>query len=141
MKKLSYNITALSLLILSFTCEAAFPIITLNGNADTTINGCSETKEAFIPICILTETPIWIPNAFSPNGDDYNNTFRPMGDFIRSYELTIYDRWGAKIFKSSNSEKAWDGKHQPPGVYVYQVTLILKNNKRKYRSGTVTLLR
>lgn len=38
MKKLSYNITALSLLILSFTCEAAFPIITLNGNADTTIN-------------------------------------------------------------------------------------------------------
>jgi gliding motility-associated-like protein len=65
----------------------------------------------------------FIPNAFSPNGDELNDRFQPVTAVdLKDYTLTIYNRWGELIYQSQNQHKGWDGMHQgkpvPQGTYV-----------------------
>ncbi|MEL6925558.1 MAG: gliding motility-associated C-terminal domain-containing protein, partial [Bacteroidota bacterium] len=55
-------------------------------------------------------TQIFVPNAFSPNDDGYNDTFGPLGHNIISLRMRVYNRWGALLFESSNPELHWDGQ-------------------------------
>jgi gliding motility-associated-like protein len=79
---------------------------------------------------------IFIPNAFSPNGD---------GTVIKGMNMSIYDQWGGLIFKSVNQSAGWDGtykgKAQPVGVYVYYVEATLNDGEVIKRKGTINLLR
>lgn len=71
--------------------------------------------------------PFWMPNAFSPNGDGLNDVFKPVQryDYVNSYNLSIFSRWGELIFETSNIEQGWDGNHKgkkaPIGTYVYRI--------------------
>jgi len=87
-----------------------------------------------------------IPNAFTPNHDGNNDLFMPGNSCLFSnYSFVIYDRWGKRIFLSSDAKKGWDGtingRSQPSGTYVwimeYTDTLTGKHEKK---SGTVILL-
>ena len=108
-------------------------------------NGCRDSQYFFIPLCIVEKDPIWLPNAFTPNNNDINDHFGPVSQYIKSYELIIFNRWGEKIFISDKNNPAWDGtykNHQvPDGVYHYQLFIELKNKEMVNKSGVVNVLR
>ena len=89
---------------------------------------------------------IFIPTAFTPNGDGVNDRFEVKGDGIRQYSIRIYNRWGAEIFHSTSLARAWDGtvngEPAPTGVYVYVVTVLGFDTSRVItETGSLNLLR
>ena len=100
---------------------------------------------ATVRINVEGEPPVYVPNAFSPNGDGTNDVFYVYGDGIKTMQLRIFNRWGEKVYESNNQSDGWDGTYkgqlQPPGVYVYTVDLIYLNNRTRFKDGSVTLIR
>jgi gliding motility-associated-like protein len=88
---------------------------------------------------------VFIPNAFSPNGDGNNDIFRVFGNTLKNVSMWVYDQWGNMLFNSNNQSAGWDGtfkgKAQPVGVYVYYVEATLENGEIVKRKGTINLLR
>lgn len=97
----------------------------------------SSSNTAFI----MEEGDVFIPNAFAPNGVNYE--WKPVFQFPNpeDYHLWIYDRWGKQIFSTNDINRAWDGGEQPQGVYVYLIRY--KNARGEYveLKGSITLLR
>ena len=88
---------------------------------------------------------MYFPNAFTPNGDGKNDVFRLLSDFsFSAFHLTVYNRWGQKVFESTSAAKGWDGffkgQKQPDGVYAWYCTLI-RDDIPVRMNGTVTILR
>ncbi|HAP01291.1 MAG TPA: hypothetical protein DCQ93_05125, partial [Bacteroidetes bacterium] len=110
----------------------------------TTIYGCADTITR-TPIIIIDEPSLWIPNAFTPNGDGINDFFGIYGTSIKSYHMKIFDRWGEMIFENNDYFPTWDGNyHGVPlnvGVYVYLVQVDYKDGTTIWRKGDVTLIR
>ncbi len=109
-------------------------------------NGCEDT--AMHVVLIQPGLMIFIPNAFSPNGDKLNETFKPitLGIDPKNFTMHIYDRWGKKVFETSDLEAGWDGKGGDGklvsvGVYVYRIWYQDMNGKEYKRNGIVTVLR
>jgi len=104
----------------------------------------NDTAFGFVNVVNFLVT-IYIPNAFTPNGDATNNIFDIQGVGIKSYSYNIYNRWGEHIFEATTGHTGWDGtfKNQdvPDGVYIYQVDVIDIKGKHHYESGNVTLMR
>lgn len=75
---------------------------------------------------IIPAAVLYIPNAFTPNGDGLNETFGPKGEGISEFNMQIFDRWGILIFESNDLTMQWDGYiHEdkaPVGVYVYKIS-------------------
>jgi gliding motility-associated-like protein len=96
-------------------------------------------------VCIPVEPEIFAPNAFTPNGDGYNDEFYLKGVFIGEFQLMIFDRWGKKIFESQDIDQGWDGNYKGiaavEGVYTFVARGIGYNNRRHEITGTVTLIR
>lgn len=131
----------------------------LDTNSFKTFNGVGSYRVAIndeISQCLTLDTlniseycelPLFIPNAFKPNG--VNKHFRICNSNLRSSVLMIYNRWGEKIFESSSQEcPSWDGTYLnvdcPAGIYFYSVHGFLTKKERLEHfniSGTVTLLR
>jgi gliding motility-associated-like protein len=91
---------------------------------------------------------IFIPNAFSPDGDGVNDVFRVNYDglSIFDFRLSIFDRWGGQVFSSKGIEIGWDGtkngNHCPGGVYVYKIVFSVDGIPgNQERVGTVMLVR
>ncbi|MBO6516158.1 MAG: choice-of-anchor L domain-containing protein [Bacteroidia bacterium] len=91
----------------------------------------------------------YVPNAFSPNMDDLNETISPSFTLseVESYTFAIYNRWGEKVFETNTLGEAWDGnwkgKKAAPGVYMWYASVkadCLPDNKR-YQKGTLTIMR
>jgi gliding motility-associated-like protein len=87
-----------------------------------------------------------MPTAFTPNGDGLNDLFRiKYPGFIKTFSMTLYNRWGEVIFRSSDPTKGWDGKYkgvpQPIGNYVWQIVLTTKDGLNQRATGTVMLIR
>ena len=87
----------------------------------------------------------FVPNAFSPNDDDVNDWFRPIGiNGERFRSLEVFNRWGEKLFESGDINQGWDGNFgnipQELGVYVYVIRVVCKGNVTTFK-GNVTLLR
>lgn len=85
---------------------------------------CSAQDEIIIDEC---SSEIWLPNAFSPNNDGKNDVFNPVSQrYIRSFKLSVFNRWGQLIYTSDDAKKGWDGningKQGPP-----ELILILSN--------------
>lgn len=96
------------------------------------------------PDCAIQEEEVWIPNAFIASG--YNNTFIPVLAYAdaRSYEFTIFNRWGQQIWTTSDKDQAWDGRvggtFVPQGIYAYYCAFKNGAGKTIERRGTVTFL-
>jgi gliding motility-associated-like protein len=93
---------------------------------------------------IVKETVIDMPNAFAPNGA--NNMFKPSKrGIVTLKDFSIYNRWGNKVYTSSNIDNGWDGnyngKPQPVGVYVYSINAITDSGHEFTQKGNVTLIR
>lgn len=92
---------------------------------------------------------IFIPNAFTPNGDNMNDIFMVYGALINSFSMNIYDRWGNEVFATNEISQGWDGRIKgnaiaPEGVYTYIIKfggLIGSEQNFDSRAGTITLIR
>ncbi len=114
-------------------------------------NGCDVSD--LITISILVDNAeIFIPNAFSPNGDNINDIFQPVFKFPNSTaikEFRIYDRWGDQVYQRFDGAIGeifgWDGtangEKMNPGVYIYWIQFVGEDNVVKVKAGDVTLVR
>jgi len=111
-------------------------------------NGCSAVDSIKVTAkddCVLG---IYFPNAFTPNHDGKNDVFKPIVyGYFDKFHLVIYNRWGQKIFETSDPAKGWDGtfegKLQDSNTFVWyaQYHLSISTEKEKTAKGTVTLVR
>ncbi len=108
-----------------------------------------ETVSDTINLMECEQCEVFYPNIFSPNADGFNDAFRPMTDCVlNDYSLLVFDRWGAKIFESTNPSDAWDGRYRgsvaTEGVYVWvaEFTVIENGVTRPVtNSGDLMLMR
>lgn len=95
-------------------------------------------------VYVTKDFDVFIPNAFTPNEDGYNDVFIPVGYGINEIRLTIFDRWGEQIFTSNETSIGWDGsrkgKQCEQGVYVYKAEIKTMAGHTVERVGHVTLL-
>jgi gliding motility-associated-like protein len=88
---------------------------------------------------------IGVPTAFSPNGDGNNDQLFVLGNNFNAFTLSVYNRWGQKVFETSKRTEGWDGsfKGQPAnqGVYAYKLYYKLDTGEEGFTSGNVTLVR
>lgn len=114
-------------------------------------DGCQIS--ATIRVSVRLNTSVFVPNIFSPNGDNLNDRlilYAKQGKIKSIDRFNIYDRWGEIIYSEfgtnpdDGTHLGWDGYFQGekvnPGVYVYQIGLTLLNNKSVSISGSITLL-
>ena len=99
---------------------------------------CYDTARA--NILILPSYIVHIPTAFIPESNDtLNNSFRPFGEGINSYELTIFNRWGEEIFNEKDTK--WDAKNCQEGTYIYVIKILNLKNREFYYRGYVHVIR
>ncbi|MBX7241693.1 MAG: PKD domain-containing protein [Bacteroidia bacterium] len=95
--------------------------------------------------CLSADAQIFIPNAFTPNGDSHNDFFEVKGNYIATYSIIIVNRWGQQMFNSSIMENSWDGtfrgKDVPEDVYHYLIEIMGFSGNRQKFNGTITLVR
>ena len=89
---------------------------------------------------------LYVPSAFTPNGDGRNDLFRPLlFGRVQHYHFAVYNRWGTAIYQATDRQKGWDGKlaGRPleAGVFVWTCTYQLEGRAVQTEKGTVTLVR
>ena len=113
--------------------------------------GCQDSATKTIEI--REELLIYVPNTFTPDGDQYNNTFKPVigiGVSPEGYVFEIYNRWGELIFVSHDPAGAWDGtyfgKYCQDGTYTWKLAFVISDDvigggEKKTYVGHVNILR
>ena len=113
-------------------------------------NGCVSNPQNFVVTLELCPNEIfYIPNAFTPDGDERNNTFKPIitsGVDLFNYSFYIYNRWGQVIWESYNPNIGWDGTFNTimcqDGVYTWKLKFKSpKTDEIKEFIGSLTLIR
>ncbi|MHC1707832.1 MAG: gliding motility-associated C-terminal domain-containing protein [Bacteroidales bacterium] len=109
--------------------------------------GCQyvDSVKVIVKEVICREPYIYIPNAFTPNGDNKNDVILVQGNFIEELQIAIYDRWGNRVFETTDPKTSWDGNYNgnacEPGVYVYYLEVGCYNKERFRKKGNITLIR
>lgn len=107
--------------------------------------GCSDTMIHTVEV--IGSYTVFVPNAFTPDGNDRNNNFKPiMSDIVPdNYEFLIFNRWGEVIYRTNDLEGEWDGNFQgenvKDGVYIWKVFVTDNVGLEHELMGHVTLLR
>jgi gliding motility-associated-like protein len=110
----------------------------------TDANGCSSSDEVLVTV-EYNCGEVFVPNAFSPNGDGFNDIFVVRGNCIETITFRVYDRWGEKVFESQLPGEGWNGEYKGQSVnggvfsYYYSGTLITGDTFTG--KGNVTLMR
>ncbi len=114
----------------------------------TDAGGCIDT--AYGHIDINPYFALWIPNCFTPNNDEKNPVFKPLGVGLdaSTYFMVVYDRWGREMFYTTDINEGWNGTlsnkytydKAVQGVYVYLIRVTDVNRRKHTYKGTVTLI-
>jgi gliding motility-associated-like protein len=110
-------------------------------------NGCVANDS--VTINVIADHTLYIPNTFSPNNDGSNDTWGIFGNLegIKEYDVKIFNRWGEKVFESSDPHFQWNGTYkgvlQDPGVFVYYMKVIFVDGLKPDDDGkgSITLIR
>lgn len=110
------------------------------------VYGCVATAEAQVQVS--TETNVFLPNAFTPNGDGENDVLALYGNLqsIRYFQLLVFNRWGEKVYETNDQFFNWDanykGEKLEPGAYLYVMKIVHINNEtsRTFK-GSISLLK
>ena len=110
----------------------------------TTAIGCEFTDQ--VTVNVSSDALVGVPNAFSPNGDGFNDGFTVIvRGQLASYNLQIFNRWGEQVFESTNFTNSWKGiynnEEQPLGSYTYYLTYKDMNGQDFTKMGSLTLVR
>ena len=107
-----------------------------------------EPEEPMDTVVVQVDTlcPAYLPNAFSPNDDGRNDTFRAyLACEPNTYRLSVFDRWGGQVFESKDPARGWDGrirgKAAPNGLYAFVLEYEFGDGQRVREYGEVSLLR
>jgi gliding motility-associated-like protein len=107
-----------------------------------TAEGCTTIDSAYLKDMYM---PFYfnVPNAFTPDGDGLNDTFRPVAtvDLIRQFSMVIYNRWGQMVFETTDYSGGWDGNDAPAGVYTWVISYSDMVGKVVKMRGGVTLIK
>ena len=114
-------------------------------------NGCV-IKDAITITVLVDEADIFVPTAFSPNGDNINDFFHPVFKFPEKTSILvfrIFDRWGNMVYERTNGLPGdpfgWDGtfnkEKMNPGVYTFAIQYAGEDKLGKWKTGDVTLIR
>lgn len=107
-------------------------------------SGCADRSWSN-EVCLDFPPTLFVPNAFTPNGDDLNDYFSSFGEFVESFQLDIYDRWGKLLFSSQSIQNGWDGTVNgtaaPEGTYIFKIEVRGYDGQVLKRNGSLTLIR
>lgn len=112
-----------------------------------TKHGCSDTSSHTITVKNITT--FWMPDAFTPDNDGFNDEFKPVMNNrnLSDYRFMVFDRWGALIFITEDIDKGWKGMQKggslqaPCAAYVWKVSFRENGQSAKEAAGMVTLIR
>jgi len=137
----------------------------INGQAVSTSPTCTDTLENYYQPMIVSLTVtnehdcsdertmsvfkpeylLYVPNSFTPDGNDFNNVFKAVDHFGLVREFMIYDRWGELVWRGTSAAEGWDGTYAGQaameGVYTWVIQLEINGVLSKQIEGHVTLLR
>ncbi len=107
--------------------------------------GCTDSTTLRVKV-YKTAPQVFVPTAFTPNGDGLNDVIRPIAVGIQQIKyFRIYNRWGQMVFSTTTNEEGWDGriggKPQATNTYVWLVEAVDFLGNSFFRKGTVTLIR
>ena len=106
-------------------------------------NGCDGVSN-FAIVNTQPQTNLFIPNTFTPNGDDHNELYSIKGDNIKKFTIQIFNRWGELVFISETIDKSWDGtfenKKVQEGTYYYNVKVLGKDNINVDLTGDLNII-
>jgi len=118
----------------------------IEANENLNIYGINERSNSNIK-CVTPEHLIFAPNAFTPNNDGLNDTFKPTIGFANynTYTLQIFNRFGHEVFKTNDINEGWDGKNkevlQQNNMFIYQILIDNAEGKPIIKSGTVVIIK
>ncbi|MBT8195133.1 MAG: gliding motility-associated C-terminal domain-containing protein [Bacteroidia bacterium] len=108
-------------------------------DGDPTVYSVSNVAEV-TPVMAM-----YVPNSFTPNGDGINDDFGVHGEGLKTFNMSIYNRWGQLIFESNSVNQKWDGTFDgslvPNGSYVYHIVTSPVEGRTKVKKGSVLLYR
>lgn len=109
------------------------------------LNGTNETISISNYLRIKPASTLFVPNAFTPNGNNLNESFGGRGQYLYDYHLEIYNSWGERIYETNDCMGTWDGTYKgesaEQNVYFYRISARGTDGQLYIRSGTVTLLK
>ena len=109
------------------------------------INRCLDTADKYL--CVEEDFHFFMPNCFTPNENNLNDTLIPRGTgwLEKNYLFEIYNRWGTRIFKTEKLTEGWDGSNtgelSPFDTFIWRVRITDTENFEHYLNGHVTILR
>ena len=121
--------------------EAGYYTVSLLGTSN---QGCvGSTKKS---VLIVPPFDAYVPTSFTPNGDGINDFFGMEGvEFINTYSMKVFNRWGQELFSTSSLKVMWDGRYNnnvlPGDMYTYVIHVTDIDNRPYKLSGTVQLIR
>jgi len=130
---------------ISFETPGMFPLSVIHYS-----NGCvSPVQETIITVARCPELLFYVPNSFTPDGNEHNNVFQPVftnGFDPYDFYLVIFNRWGELIYESYNSAEYWDGTYNnipcPVGSYTYKIQFGFKETDNdQVIIGNINLVR
>ena len=106
-------------------------------------------KNEFVIVTVVDavcgEPNIFVPNAFTPNGDGENDVLYVRGLNIVNLKFAVYDRWGELVFETDDQDRGWDGTYKGreagPAVFVYHLEADCGDGQSYFTKGNVTLIR
>jgi gliding motility-associated-like protein len=115
----------------TLTCQLSTASAAVTGTATNTATNANDV--------------VFVPNAFTPNGDGRNDILYVYSQNIKTFKFYIYDQWGELLFTSTSLQNGWDGTYkeakEPAGVYVYYVEAVMNDGQNVKKKGTITLLK
>jgi gliding motility-associated-like protein len=110
----------------------------------TDANGCTDTDTITVYVDIACGE-LYFPNAFSPNGDGQNDVLYVRGNCIQYLTLQVYNRWGEKVFETSDPALGWDGTWRgvacEAAVFTYMLNATLLDGTEISKKGNVSLVK
>lgn len=116
-------------------------MVTVDGNNICPATATTEVKPDF------SCSGIFFPSGFTPNNDGKNDSFGPIGSLavVSNYQLSIYNRWGQRVFYSTNPFEKWDGKIKglvtDNNLFIWYAVFTLPGQPKETRKGTLMLIR
>jgi gliding motility-associated-like protein len=110
-------------------------------------HNCSNTDTVFVELIDECRNEfIYVPTAFSPNRDGINDCFGILSPpKLSNYKLVIFDRWGEKVFETTDEKGCWDGTYKGVDAqsdsYIYLISFTCYNGTNLSKKGTVTVIR
>lgn len=113
----------------------------------TNNQGCIAVRQ--ITIIVISpdcrEPNIFVPNAFTPNGDGNNDVLYVRSNLIESMEFAVYNRWGQKVFETNDQNIGWDGTYKgtelSSDVFGYYLKAKCYDGEEYFKKGNITLIR